>query len=79
MEAAAPQPNILKPVPALARALAFALRPQADPRRALERLKALHEPTHGIVGVGESLTNLLAHQMVRMCIGPLRMQQEASG
>jgi putative iron-dependent peroxidase len=59
MDAATPQPNILKPVPALARALAFALRPQADPRRALERLRALHEPVNGIVGIGEPLVRTL--------------------
>jgi putative iron-dependent peroxidase len=59
MEAAAPQPNILKPVPALARALAFALRPLADPRRALERLRAQHELATGVVGIGEPLVRAL--------------------
>ncbi|HET9045874.1 MAG TPA: Dyp-type peroxidase [Casimicrobiaceae bacterium] len=59
MDAAAPQRNILKPLPALARALTFALRPQADPRAALERLRLLHEPPSGIVGFGEPLVRAL--------------------
>ena len=59
MDAAAPQPNILKPIPPLARALAFVLRPETQPRDALSRLQSTFDPEHGVVGIGEPLVRAL--------------------
>jgi len=56
---AAPQPNILVPIPPLARALAFVLRPETNPRDALKRLQSEFEPKHGIVGAGEPTVRAL--------------------
>ena len=59
MHAAAPQPNILAPIPPLARALAFVLRPETNPRDALKRLQSGLDPKDVIVGVGEPLARAI--------------------
>ncbi len=59
MHAAAPQPNILAPIPPLARALAFVLRPEMNPREALKRLQSGLDPKDVIVGVGEPLARAI--------------------
>lgn len=59
MDVAAPQPNILAPIPQPARALAFVLRPEMNPRDALKRLQCGLDPKDAIVGVGEPLVRAL--------------------
>jgi porphyrinogen peroxidase len=59
MNATNTQPCILEPVPRLARAIAYSLRPQGDPREALCRLRDDFDPMRGIVGLGEPLVRAL--------------------
>ena len=59
MNASHAQPRILEPVPTLARALAFALRPERHPRAPLLRLRDTLDPAGGIAGLGEPLVRAL--------------------
>lgn len=53
------QPGILLPIPAQARYLTFALRPAVDPRPALRALRGAVNEADAVVGIGESLAQML--------------------
>lgn len=62
MSSANAQPHILGPVPALGRALVFRLRPERDPKRALERVRGLDAAT-ALVGIGAPLALALGAEI----------------
>lgn len=53
------QPSVLAPPPAFGCSLTFRIRPESDPRPALERLQRDFDPAWGVVGLGEPLLRLL--------------------
>lgn len=59
----APQPNILKVIPSLCRALYFSLRPGAAPTASVQRLRDACAPDEGIVGIGEPLVRALGAEV----------------